>query len=382
MTVSTIVTRVEYTGTGSTVTFTYPFRILSAVDLEVSINGIRQTLTTQYTVAGVDDPAGGTVTFVTAPAAGTSILLDRHTAPTQLMNLVDHDPQPAETVERAHDKAILLIQELETWRQNLIVEVESGAVGPGMGQCYLSYENANSLWLMPQYGNKIWVAGRSRVIPDAGIRLAPTGLTPHTNYYIYVTWIGSALVLEASVTGWAQTGGLWHKADDLSRTLVGYARCLEEGTAPGVPIWLDSENIRGVLSLYNQDERVGTAKFTAPRSTTTSAAPVELHQEIRCYFIAWGFTNITMTLTGTAYSTVGFSSYLVLDEVAIAGTYISPTAADVHLNIATGIAKSLPPADTLHVLTMYGQVWAPGTATWWGDPNDIEVCRTGFTLAT
>jgi hypothetical protein len=268
---------------------------------------------------------------------------------------------------------------------NTLVWSDPGTVGvgPGMGQCYLAYENANSLWLTPFHGNKIWVDGRSRVIPDAGIRLAPTGLTLDANYYIYVAWTGSTLGLEASTTGFQQTGGFWHKAGDLSRTLVGYAHIV--GWPPGTPAWMDEPAVRGVLSFFNQDERTGTGFFTAPRSTSSTTA-VEVHDEIRSYFIAWGFTNIIMTITGTAYSNapgIGFWSYLALDGVPLAGIHTSTSAANTHLNITTVTTKTLPAENTLHTLTLFGQVIGTGgVATWQGEAGGVVACRTGITIAS
>jgi hypothetical protein len=254
----------------------------------------------------------------------------------------------------------------------------AGGAGPGAGQCYLAFENSTSLWLTPFAGNKLWVNGQSRTIPDAGIRLAPTGLSANTNYYIYVAWTGSALQLEASTTGMVQTGGLWHKAGDPSRTLVGYARCVGDAT------WHDFPTSRCVLSLFNQDERIGEAAMAAPRSTT-STSPVLIDAETVCYFIAWGFTNITMFMTGTAHCNVsgaGFVSHLFLDGVSIAGAQSTPLLANTATNITTVISKTLPAQDTLHSLALYGAAQPGVTATWYGEASRLMSCRTGYTIAT
>jgi hypothetical protein len=265
---------------------------------------------------------------------------------------------------------------------NTLVWSEPGAVGPGVGQCYLAYENATSLWLTPFMGNKVWVDGRSRTIPDGGLRLAPTGLTVGVNYYIYLAWTGSALALEASQIGFQQTGGLWHKSGDISRTLVGYAHCWNPGTA--VPSWVDSPSVRGVMSMFNQDERVATSYFSAPRSTS-STTPVELHPEIRAWFIAWGFAAVTLTMTGTAYSNqsgVGFSSYLALDGELVAGTHTTAVTANVHMNIASAIPRNLVAANVLHNISIYGVVQSGATATWHGESGAQLACRTGVTLSS
>jgi hypothetical protein len=267
---------------------------------------------------------------------------------------------------------------------------EPGSVGPGVGQCYLSVENTNSLWLTPYQGNKIWVNGKAQTIPDAGLRIAPTGLSLHTNYYIYVFWNGTALQLEPSTTGWQQTNGVMHKQGDASRTLVGYARVLEEsyaGGAPLVPAWVDSEKYRCVLSFFNQDERTGTGFFRAPHSMGSNPdVPIEVHDEIRCYFITWGFTNVSLTLTGAVYSTASFPiaiiSYLALDQVEQVGIATSALQAGPRLNIACGITKTLAAQDMLHMITLHGLTQSGGSATWDGEASGITSCRMTFTIST
>ena len=70
MTVETNINRNDYQVDGSTLgPFAYEFRILQESDLQVYENGV---LTAKaYTVAGVGDVQGGSVTFTSqAPAAG------------------------------------------------------------------------------------------------------------------------------------------------------------------------------------------------------------------------------------------------------------------------------------------------------------------------
>jgi hypothetical protein len=264
---------------------------------------------------------------------------------------------------------------------NTLVWSDPGAVGAGVGQCQLGL-SGTSLRLAPYGGNKIWVNGRSRTIPDAGILLGPTGLAQDTNYYIYAAWTGSALALEASTTAYTQTGGLWHKTGDLSRSLVGYARLLDPAG------WTDADTHRCVLSLFNQDERTGTNYFRAPRSLTAVGSadpPVEIHGEIRCWFIAWGFTNVTMMMTGTVYTHTDWSSansFLALDNVPIVGTHSSAPIGGIYLNIAAVSAQTLAAQDTLHWLSIMGNVQTGGTATWSGEASGVASCRVTCTIAT
>jgi hypothetical protein len=63
-----------YTGNGSNKLFSITFPYLDTSDIDVYLNGVLQTITTQYSFANAT-----TVEFVAAPANGAVILLDRST---------------------------------------------------------------------------------------------------------------------------------------------------------------------------------------------------------------------------------------------------------------------------------------------------------------
>jgi hypothetical protein len=63
-----------YTGNGTNKLFSITFPYLDTSDINVYLNGVLQTITTQYTFANAT-----TVEFVTAPANGAVVLLDRST---------------------------------------------------------------------------------------------------------------------------------------------------------------------------------------------------------------------------------------------------------------------------------------------------------------
>ena len=118
MTISSTTIKNSYAGNGSTTAFTFSYYIIAEDDLEVLIrssNGTEtlQTLTTNYTVTGVQNNSGGTVTMVTAPATGETLVIRRKTSQVQDTDYVANDPFPAETHEAALDKAMLVSQELQ-----------------------------------------------------------------------------------------------------------------------------------------------------------------------------------------------------------------------------------------------------------------------------
>ena len=120
MTISTTTIKNSYSGDGSTTQFNYTFKITDQDDIEVIIRSSTgtetvKTITTHYTVAGVGDANGGSITFTSGniPASTETVILRRDTPQTQTMDLIDNDPMSADTIEDAHDKAIAISQELQ-----------------------------------------------------------------------------------------------------------------------------------------------------------------------------------------------------------------------------------------------------------------------------
>lgn len=64
----------SHTGNGVTRTFAYGFTLLDASDLVVTVDDVP---TSAYTVAGLGDAGGGSITFTVAPANGAQVLLLR-----------------------------------------------------------------------------------------------------------------------------------------------------------------------------------------------------------------------------------------------------------------------------------------------------------------
>lgn len=89
MAVTTSTSSVQYSGNGSTTVFAYTFKIFASSELLVRLvnsttgAATAQTLGTHYTVDGVGLDAGGTVTFVTAPASGFTVDIRTQMALTQ-----------------------------------------------------------------------------------------------------------------------------------------------------------------------------------------------------------------------------------------------------------------------------------------------------------
>lgn len=119
MTVSSEVKRADYAGNASTTDFATVFRFLQNSDvrviLTVDTTGVEtpQVETTNYTLAGADLDAGGTVTMLVAPPVGTTLTIKRDVTLTQGTDYVENDEFPAESHEDALDKLTMITQQLQ-----------------------------------------------------------------------------------------------------------------------------------------------------------------------------------------------------------------------------------------------------------------------------
>lgn len=100
------------TANGVTTVFPYDFKILAAADLEVSLDGVVKTLTTDYTLSGVGDDAGGNVTMLSAPANGVTVVRRRNMAYIREVDYQDQGELPTDTLDDDQDAPILMIQQV------------------------------------------------------------------------------------------------------------------------------------------------------------------------------------------------------------------------------------------------------------------------------
>lgn len=111
MTVNNTASRATGTGNGVTTAFPFSFKIFAAADVDVYLDGVLKTLTTDYTVT-VGPGEAGTVTFVAAPANGVDVVIVRRLPYTQPTGLPSEGKIPERTLEQMVDRAVILSQQL------------------------------------------------------------------------------------------------------------------------------------------------------------------------------------------------------------------------------------------------------------------------------
>lgn len=114
MTVASETSRIEYVGDGTSDEFAVPFYFIESAHLVVYNGSALVTENVHYTVTGAGNPAGGTVTFGTAPANGNSVVILRDPPVTQTTDYEPNDPFPAESHEAALDKLTMIAQRLSS----------------------------------------------------------------------------------------------------------------------------------------------------------------------------------------------------------------------------------------------------------------------------
>lgn len=118
MTVSTEVSREEYTGNGVTTDFDYRFRVFSADELVVTVADTTENIrtlvmNTEYTVTGAGSRNGGKVKLVSALTSNWRISIERELPVTQETDIRNQGNFFPEVHEDAWDKLTMLIQ--QTW---------------------------------------------------------------------------------------------------------------------------------------------------------------------------------------------------------------------------------------------------------------------------
>lgn len=103
--------RKTYTGDASTTIFPYDFYILESTHIAVYLDNVLQT--TGYSVSGAGNPAGGNVTFTTAPGSGVDVTLVRSVPLTQALDYQEGTNFPASSHEAGLDKLTMIAQQLQ-----------------------------------------------------------------------------------------------------------------------------------------------------------------------------------------------------------------------------------------------------------------------------
>ena len=110
MAVNNVLPIIEYTANGTTTDFSFPFLILDAGDLSVFFDGVEQS--SGFTISGVGNQNGGTVSFDSAPANGVLVRLQRIVALDRTNDYIEGGGLPSGTLDYDFDRGVMQVQDL------------------------------------------------------------------------------------------------------------------------------------------------------------------------------------------------------------------------------------------------------------------------------
>lgn len=158
-----------YNANGQTTVFPFEFYIISASDIQVSING--EPVASGYSVSGVGNSRGGDVIFLMPPAKGKVVMLERVVPTFRLTDYQDNGDLLADTVNKDFDRIWMAIQRSFLFINRTLRVPEMTGVNnlPSVEQ------RRNKLLAFNNDGNPITVVPGSGSAADVMIELAKPG---------------------------------------------------------------------------------------------------------------------------------------------------------------------------------------------------------------
>jgi hypothetical protein len=128
MTITSITAKNQHNGNGATTEFAYQFKVFDQAHLKVYLNDVLQAA--GYTVSGVGNDNGGSVTFAAAPANGVKVTLKRQLDLKQELDLPSQGAFPSGSVEDNFDKLVMMLLDLdERLGRTLLLAISSALTG-------------------------------------------------------------------------------------------------------------------------------------------------------------------------------------------------------------------------------------------------------------
>lgn len=126
MSVNAELNKIPYVASGSA-TYPIPFKFTEKAHIKLYVDDVEKVINTHYSVAGENDPDGGTLTIIGTPYADGEILtILREVPATQENSLTENGPFHAKTIESMFDKLTYMAQQLrETLNRSVRFPISS-----------------------------------------------------------------------------------------------------------------------------------------------------------------------------------------------------------------------------------------------------------------
>jgi len=307
MTVSTTENRKSYAGNGATTAFSFPYYFSANADLVVVLTTtvgalVTKTLTTDYTVTGAGVANGGTVTMLTAPATGESLVIYRDPQLTQEADFEDGDALPAATIEGAFDKLTTMVQRASDLVKRSL-RLADGDAATTLGALPIASARANLLLSFDADGNPEAVA------PTAGTATALSLLLASVSGAGLVGF-GSTTVADQLSTFGAQIA---KSTQQFRLTLTSGTPVTSADVTSASTIYL-TPYTGNVIGLYDPDLGWGACEI-AQISKTLSGLTIARPYDVFAYTA--DFVTVALEFTAWASDTARATDLAVQDGVLV-----------------------------------------------------------------
>lgn len=293
MTLADATPKAQYTGNASTTEFSFPHKVLAATHivikrLVISTNVESTVPTSEYSVSGVGETAGITVTFTTAPTTDHKLTILYNVPFEQQADYVSGSGFPADDHETAMDKFAMMLQQIRELASRVFVVAPSAS--PSID---LSFPT-------PEAGKVIgWNSGETG-LENKALTVTDTQYAGTISYGTEANLPASPgsgdvyFATDVKITYRCYSAGTWSKVfsgifDGIEGADIASASSIDLGAATG-----NSVTITGTTTIT----ALGTADAGIARKTTFSGALTLTHNASS--LILPGGANITTAAGDTA----------------------------------------------------------------------------------
>lgn len=373
MSFSSTTDRVTYSGNGVTTAFAFSYIFFDQADLVVvkknNTTGVEttQTITTHYAVSGTQTNGvyvnGGTVTFVTAPASGETVIIYRDRAATQELDLEENGKIPSESLEKQLDKLTAYIQRVKNKLARTIglkegftasfdptlpaLMTNKGYIRTKSDGSGIEYIAETDLINTISTGSQVFTASRALVSDANGLATAATTTSTEIGYVNGATSNIQTQIngKQATITGAATTvvssdltadralvsnGSGKISVSSITSTVLGYL----SGVTSAIQTQIDSKQTRSVLTTKG-DIYAATASDTVTRLGVGSNTNVLVADSSQSTGLKWT-SNVVVIAYRASGSAITNASVIDFSTVSKDNRSAVTTGASWKFTVPTG----------------------------------------------
>jgi len=357
MTVSSSTNRVNYTGNGVTVAFSFPYITYEETDIQVYLDSVLQS--SGYTVTGAGT-AAVTVTFDTAPASDVAILIKRVVSQTQETDFENFDGNPSDVTEKQFDLVVMMIQELSDGVDRSVKLREDD---PTVSiELPLVADRANMFLAFDSVGNPTASAGATSTGTTFGATGEDLAATATPALARAVLELGALATEDIAPLAKGGTGanyasnallfaGIKQVATDAATGVVEFATDAELQTGTATDRAVTPANVKNSLGFadYNETTRqVITAGGTLSVAHTLGRKPILYQPFLQCVTTEHNYAvddEVPVSWTDASGSASGIGVSCVADATNLVLRYGNAAATFIILNKTSGATESITNAN-------------------------------------